>query len=178
MLLQMMLAQKYTKQDPAGMLVSEKMDGCRAFWDGHTLRTRSWLPVHCPSRLTASLPKGIALDGELWMGRQTFQKMRVLVQTKRANDPLWASVRYMVFDAPTCQSIPLEERLATAKALALGEQVFFVEQAVIPNEFAMWHRFQEVVAGGGEGLVLRRAGSFYDFERSNDWLKVKPCNVD
>ena len=31
--------------DPAGYLVSEKLDGVRAWWDGTRLRFRSGLPV-------------------------------------------------------------------------------------------------------------------------------------
>jgi DNA ligase-1 len=50
--------------DPAGYLVSEKLDGVRAVWDGKVLRFRSGRVVAAPAWFTAKLPKE-SLDGEL-----------------------------------------------------------------------------------------------------------------
>lgn len=172
----MMLAQRYRDQDPTGWWVSEKLDGWRAFWDGSCLRTRTWRVIHAPDAITALLPKGIALDGELWAGRGGFRTVQSLGQLDRPGDPRWAGVRYMVFDCPSTESIPLEDRLRQARKLAAGDQVGFVPQERVETPAAMWALFQAVVRDGGEGLVLRRPGSFYDFERSGDWLKVKPIS--
>lgn len=174
----MMLAAKYTNQDPTGWLMSEKLDGWRAFWDGYTLRTRTWRPIYAPEEITAFLPKGIALDGELWAGRGGFLTMQAIGNVNRPSDPRWAGVKFMVFDCPSTLSVPLEERLMLARKLAAGKQVGFVEQVRVDSTPSMWSHFRHVVSNGGEGLVLRRPGSFYEFERSTEWLKVKPCNVD
>jgi DNA ligase 1 len=40
--------------DPTGWLVSEKLDGVRAYWDGSSLWFRSGLPVAAPGWFTAS----------------------------------------------------------------------------------------------------------------------------
>lgn len=175
----MMLANRWHGQDCSGWWASEKLDGCRAFWDGAVLRTRdSWLPIHAPAAITAQLPKGRSLDGELWAGRGTFQMVRVLVQTNRPTHPAWNAVRFMVFDAPTTDAIPLEKRWLVAQRLAKGAQVEWIKQERVASPAAMLARFKKVVAGGGEGLVLRQPASFYEFERSSRWLKVKPANVD
>jgi DNA ligase-1 len=174
----MMLAARYRDEDPTGWLASEKLDGCRAFWDGQVLRTRSWLPIRAPAWFTARLPAGVALDGEIWAGRGTFQKTKVLVQFDRQNDPAWLQTRFMVFDWPTDEGTRLEERLALAKDAALKAGAGWVEQTRVLGRADMWARFASVVSGGGEGLVLRRPGSLYDFGRSADWLKVKPAGVD
>lgn len=172
-----MLAQPYRNQDPTGWWVSEKLDGWRAFWDGYVLRTRTWNVIHAPASITALLPTGIVLDGELWAGRGGFRTLQSLGQINRPTDPRWAGVHYMVFDCPSTVSVPVEDRMRHARKLAAGTQVKFVEQAKVESLADMWGRFKAVLSVGGEGLVLRRPGSFYDFERSGDWLKVKPCSA-
>jgi ATP-dependent DNA ligase len=136
----MMLAQKYRDQDPTGWWLSEKLDGWRAFWDGYVLRTRTWRVIHAPDAITALLPQGIALDGELWAGRGGFLTMQSLGVANRPSDPRWAGVRYMVFDCPSTDSIPLETRMRHARKLAAGAQVGFVAQERAENAAAMWAR--------------------------------------
>jgi DNA ligase-1 len=172
----MMLAGRFTNQDVAGWLVSEKLDGCRAFWDGETLRTRTWLRIAAPARIVARLPRGVALDGELWGGRGTFERVRVAVQHRPASHPDWEGVGYWVFDAPTVDAIPLEKRLATAARLAASACVEFCPQIHCAGRADAVEWMESVVAGGGEGVVLRRPQSHYFFGRCSDWLKVKPTD--
>lgn len=174
-----MLAQRYREQDPTGWWVSEKLDGCRAFWDGTVLRTKdSWLPIEAPAYVTAGLPKGRALDGELWAGRGTFELMRVLVQFSRAGDPAWRRVQYMVFDAPTTEAVPVEARWRTAEKLARGPQVRLVRQWLCRGSAQLRRDFARVRRAGGEGLMLRQPGHCYEFGRSWCWQKVKDPRVD
>ncbi|MFG6417166.1 hypothetical protein ACG02S_25035 [Roseateles sp. DC23W] len=60
--------------DPTPYLVSEKLDGVRALWDGNTLRFRSCRTVAAPAWFLAALPK-TPLDGELCMGRRRFDEL-------------------------------------------------------------------------------------------------------
>lgn len=173
----MMLAERYTGQNVVGWWLSEKYDGCRAFWDGSCLRTRSWLPIAAPDWFTASLPKGRALDGELWAGRQTFQLMRILVQYQRADSNEWKMVKFMVFDAPNTDSVPFEVRQQTALSRVAGGFCELVPQRLIPSTAELHTEFSRVVKGGGEGLVLRRPGHFYEYGRTKAWLKVKPVGI-
>lgn len=174
----MMLAEKFIGQNVTGWWMSEKLDGCRAFWDGQCLRTRSWLRVDAPDWFTASLPKGKSLDGELWMGRQTFQKMRVLVQFPRASSDQWRRVKFMVFDAPNTDSVSFEDRQARARRRTRGEFCEMVAQSRAASVLDAYAAFRKVVQAGGEGLVLRKPGHFYDFGYSANWLKMKPAGVD
>lgn len=58
------------KDNVSGWLMSEKLDGMRCVWDGKaTLWTRNGNEVYAPKSFVNSLPRGIALDGELFMGR-------------------------------------------------------------------------------------------------------------
>lgn len=59
--------------DPNGWWISEKLDGMRAYWDGKQLLSRLGNVIHAPDYFVANLP-GDPLDGELFLGRKSFQK--------------------------------------------------------------------------------------------------------
>jgi DNA ligase 1 len=69
------LAQKWKPSiDPTGYLMSEKLDGMRAYWCGKKLWTRSGLPIITPDWFIANFPGDMELDGELFLGRKLFGK--------------------------------------------------------------------------------------------------------
>ena len=85
--------------DPAGYLVSEKLDGVRAQWDGKVLRFRSGRTIAAPAWFIAKLPKE-PLDGELWIGRGQFDAVSGTVRKVKPVDIEWQKVNYMVFELP------------------------------------------------------------------------------
>ncbi len=58
--------------DVSRYLVSEKLDGVRARWDGRHLWSRAGHRIRTPDGFTDGWPAQ-ALDGELWMGRGRFE---------------------------------------------------------------------------------------------------------
>ena len=54
--------------DVASYLVSEKLDGVRARWDGRALWTRGGSRIDVPAGFTRDWPLQ-PMDGELWLGR-------------------------------------------------------------------------------------------------------------
>ena len=67
------LAQKWKPSiDPTGYVMSEKLDGMRAYWCGEKLWTRSGLPIVTPQWFIEGFPSDVELDGELFLGRQMF----------------------------------------------------------------------------------------------------------
>ena len=52
-------------KNPTGWWMTEKYDGMRLFWDGHSFWTRLGKKVKVPEDLAQQMPKE-ALDGELW----------------------------------------------------------------------------------------------------------------
>lgn len=75
------------------------MDGVRAYWDGQKLWTRQGIEIQAPKKFTHGLPNEISLDGELWMGRGTFEHlMSALNSTSEEGE--WDNIRYFVFDYP------------------------------------------------------------------------------
>lgn len=55
-----------------GYVMSEKLDGVRALWDGAALKSRSGKPIAAPKCFTQNLPP-FALDGELFIARGRFE---------------------------------------------------------------------------------------------------------
>lgn len=161
--------------DVARYLVSEKLDGVRAFWDGRVLRFRSGGEIKAPAWFLAGLPAQ-PLDGELWLGRGSFERLSGLVRRDVPDEDAWRAVRYMLFELPggagtfRQRAAALEEIVTRAGVPWLG----VVEQATMADRAALERRLQVVVAGGGEGLMLHRADAAYAVGRSDILLKLKP----
>lgn len=115
------------KHRASDMFVSVKLDGQRAFWDGGISRgvpkvdvpwanndkddrykqppvaTGLWSRygnvIHAPDWFLDALPKGIFLDGELYLGRGKFQECRSII-SRIEPDERWRAIKYKVFDMP------------------------------------------------------------------------------
>lgn len=157
--------------DPRGYLVSEKLDGVRGLWDGHVLRFRSGTLIQAPAWFIAALPAR-PLDGELWMGRGRFEAVAAAVRREQPLDEEWRQVRYGVFELPGAPG-DFQARSRAIEALAGGLLVAVAQQPVA-DAAALRQRLAEVVAAGGEGLVLHRADAPYLTGRSSALLKLKP----
>lgn len=157
--------------DPTPYLVSEKLDGVRALWDGTTLRFRSGRTVAAPAWFLAALPK-VALDGELWVARRSFDALSATVRRAEPVDAEWRRVSYRVFELPAGEGT-FEQRADKLKALA-GGIVVPVEQQRLHSNAALRARLQQVVEAGGEGLMLHRADAPLASGRSDLLLKLKP----
>lgn len=85
-----MLAQNYNpdRDDPSGWLMSEKMDGVRCYWNGSTMYTRTGKIFYPPESWKNQLPK-IAIDGELWSGRDDFQNIVSIVRKHTPDESDW-----------------------------------------------------------------------------------------
>ena len=177
-----MLATVWPDQaDPAPYWVSEKLDGVRALWDGQVLRFRSGRQIAAPAWFTAAWPAH-ALDGELWMGRQTFDRLSGVVRRTTVDEAEWHQVRYMVFDLPD-PTLTFTERLARMTQLlgqgdapshTLGAWVQAVRQFRVNDAAQLRQQLRQVIAAGGEGLVLHRADAVWHSGRSDAVHKFKP----
>ncbi|MFW5723552.1 MAG: DNA ligase [Halochromatium sp.] len=170
------LAQVYEPGvDLTGYLVSEKFDGVRAYWDGRRLITRGGLIINAPAGFTAGFPDQ-PLDGELWMGRGTFARLSGTVRTLDPDLEAWQQVRYVVFDLPGAAG-GFEARFAALERLLEpipNARLQLAQQQSIADHEALQARLEEIVAAGGEGLMLHRRNAAYQPGRSTALLKVKP----
>ena len=161
--------------DPTGYLVSEKLDGVRAYWDGQRLWTRGGLLIAAPMWFTQKLPRA-ALDGELWMGRGRFEALSGVVRQAEPDEAAWHLISFRVFELPGGAGT-FEQRSQRLRQLA--EQADLVGLQWVPQErladaAALKRRLAEVLAAGGEGLMLHRADAPYTTGRSDALLKLKP----
>ena len=163
--------------DPAGYLVSEKLDGVRAVWDGKVLRFRSGRLIAAPAWFNAKLPKE-PMDGELWMGRGQFDELSGIVRKAKPVDAEWQKVNYMVFELPAGSGRFKDRALAIESIVnsTAWPQLQAVEQMTIANRATLQAKLDDVVQGGGEGLMLHLANAPLATGRSDVLLKLKPLS--
>ncbi len=161
--------------EPSLYLVSEKFDGVRALWDGKQLRFRSGRVIAAPAWFTTRLPS-TPLDGELWLGRGRFDALSGIVRSEVPNDDDWKRVSYLVFELPSGAGT-FAERAVQLRALVqrtAWPQLQAVAQEAVASRADLQRRLDQVMARGGEGLVLHFASSAVASGRSDVLLKMKP----
>lgn len=166
---EVMLAKKYKGEDPTGCWMSEKLDGVRAVWDGTHLKSRNGNIFYAPDWFVSGLPRNTLLDGELYEGRGLFQQ--TVGKVRKKNEPDWTGIRFMIFDC--IDKVTFEHRQNHIHGLDLPEHVQIVQQIRCTGERHLDGFMEEIVASGGEGVMLRRAGSMYESGRSSSLLKYK-----
>jgi DNA ligase 1 len=173
-----LLAQDYKPGvAPSLYLISEKLDGVRALWDGKSLKFRSGQAISAPAWFTAKLP-ATPLDGELWLARGKFDELSGIVRKLQAVDDEWQRVKYMVFELPAGDGT-FEQR--SQKLQALVKQVSWpplqwIEQFKLADEKALQAKLKQITSQGGEGLMLHLASAPITQGRSSVLLKLKPVS--
>jgi DNA ligase-1 len=155
-------------------LVSEKFDGVRAVWDGSIFHTRTNHVIAAPAWFTKDLPK-TPLDGELWLGHGQFEALSSTVRKDVPIDEEWRGISYMVFELPNAKGTFTEraKRIVSIIKLANIPHLKAVKQLRVNDEVALHTLLNQIVAQGGEGLMLHRADALYVTGRSDALLKLK-----
>ena len=162
------------KFNPALYLISEKLDGVRAIWDGLTLKFRSGRTVNAPAWFLNKLPK-VPVDGELWLSRGKFDVLSGMVRKAQPLDADWEQIKYLIFELPGGEG-DFAARAARIKLIVRGtnwSQFQGVEQFRLPDQPSLKARLKLVVAEGGEGLMLHRSNAAYVTGRNDVLLKLK-----
>ncbi len=161
--------------DVSKYLVSEKYDGVCAVWDGSVLRFCSGNVVHAPKWFLAKLPT-TPLDGELWIARGKFEAVLSTVRKSVPIDEEWREVQYLIFEQPNGVGSFAERvgRIQRIVASANFAQLKAVEHFRVSNRVALNAKLDDVVKGGGEGLMLHLAEAPYTTGRSDALLKLTP----
>ena len=167
---------EYKGQNVGGWLVSEKLDGVRAYWDGRNLLSRNGKILAAPEGWSAHFPS-FALDGELYTARGEFEKIQSIVMDKTPNEAAWSEIKFHVFDVPEASG-GLLERLSELEKFILknpqaGQNLKIIKQVKVKDN-AEFEAFAEaVIAKGGEGAVVREPNAPYERKRSKNALKYK-----
>ena len=154
--------------------VSEKLDGIRCYWNGEELLTRNGKQIYAPKWFTDPLPN-IELDGELWIGRGSYQILTRIALDKKPNLQLWEKVTFQVFDLPASKA-PFEMRQNQLKNIVKESPALhlkLVKQKRMNSLPTIQTYLKDLVDSGAEGLMLRTPDSPYQTGRTNHLLKMK-----
>lgn len=168
-----LLKQYDNKQDVSGWLMSEKLDGVRAYWDGNQLLTRQGNPIHAPNWFIKDLPD-FELDGELWIGRSKFAETLSIVGQHHP-DKRWSSVGYYIFEVPNQPGglLPRLQVLGNYLSSKSLSHLKIIPQVKIASDLMLQKELNRVVRLGGEGLVVRKENIEYQTGRLPSALKLK-----
>jgi len=146
-------------------LASEKLDGVRCIWTGYEFVTRHGKILNPPAWFSVGMPEGVRLDGELYMGRDTFAKLQSVMQRKGSD---WKGIEFRVFDL-AAPRMTTTERIAKLATISLPAHCSLVSHhEVTAAELDAMEA--EIVASGGEGVCLRHKNEAY---RPQNYIKVK-----
>lgn len=171
---ELLLLNKYQPgQDVTGWYISEKLDGVRAYWNGHELISRQGNRFAAPAWFTQGFPP-FELDGELWIARGRFEQAAAIISHA---DPHagWDRLSYQIFEVPNAPG-GLDARLQRLRDYLATQpvaRIHIIPQIPCTGTAQLQAALAQVEAVGGEGLVLRNPTTLYETGRSDNALKVK-----
>jgi len=160
----LLLLKTYKDQNITGWVMSEKLDGIRAYWDGKQLISRGGKIIHTPLWFIKNYPP-FEIDGELWTKRNDFENISSIVRDK-VPSKAWEQIKYYIFEVPNAKG-NLGERLEKVKPY-VGKTI-----RLIKNKIHLDARLKEIEDREGEGLVVRDPSVPYIKKRTSKALKVK-----
>ena len=161
-------------REVVGWVMSEKLDGIRAYWDGKKLWSRGGKEINAPLAWRFDFPP-FAIDGELWTKRGDLEKINSIVRKKKANRKEWKKVSFNIFEVPKQQGGLLDRLEILEKYLKRNPSKYIriIEQKKINKKEDLQYFLKEVVAKKGEGVVVRNPQTEYKTGRLKSALKVK-----
>lgn len=170
---ELMLLEGLSDQNVSGWLMSEKMDGVRAYWDGHKLISRGGMEFAAPAWFTEGFPP-FAVDGELWSKRGDFDTIISIVKKKEPHDG-WKNIAFYAFDVPSENGGLIQRLVKLEYYLKLNQADYLkvAKQFTCKDNDDLKSFLTEIEKGGGEGVVVRNPDTKYVAKRDPNSLKVK-----
>ncbi len=165
----LLLLKTYKEQNISGWVMSEKLDGIRAYWDGKHLISRGGKIIHAPKWFTKNYPP-FEIDGELWSKRKDFENISSIVRDKTPSEK-WHEIKHYIFEVPNAKG-GLFERLAKVKPYE-NNILKIIPQIFIKDKKELKHFLTTIEKKGAEGVVVRDPNALYIGKRTNKALKVK-----
>lgn len=169
----LLLLKEYREHNVTGWLMSEKLDGVRAYWDGTNLLSRGGKAFAVPKWFIKDFPP-FAIDGELWTKRNDFETVQSIVSRKKPHDG-WKKITYNIFEVPY-QKGGLTNRLQVLEGYLAKHRSSFIKiipQIMCESNEHLKTVLSEIETKGGEGLVVRDPDASYINKRTSKALKVK-----
>ncbi|ANV98719.1 DNA ligase [Helicobacter enhydrae] len=164
---------KVIENAPQNYLWSEKLDGMRAYWDGKHLYSKTGRLLDAPAFFVQGFPP-FAIDGELWSKRGDFENIVSIIKSQ-GKKLQWRDLRFYIFEVPH-QKGGLLERIGVLQQYLSQHSAPYI--AIIPQhsfkDLQELHSvLEEIVAQGGEGIVLRDKHTPYYTKRNKLAMKMK-----
>jgi DNA ligase-1 len=176
------------------MMASYKLDGMRCIFKNGEMLSRQFKPIankqlndrFAPLK-KLSLERGEIYDGELYSHELNFQELMHYCRTDDLLDePLPESINFYCFDVLvgtdilSAQNASAESRYETIEEMGTMNIPHFcaLRQKIISTPEQAKELFEEAIADGFEGLILKDPNSLYKFGRisipSGNGYKFKP----
>eukprot|EP00026_Physarum_polycephalum_P001151 Phypoly_transcript_01152.p1 GENE.Phypoly_transcript_01152~~Phypoly_transcript_01152.p1 ORF type:complete len:1060 (-),score=94.29 Phypoly_transcript_01152:294-3473(-) len=157
--------------------MGEKYDGIRCCWnpDLCNVYTRNGREIELAENIPNSFPY-VFIDGEFWFGRGAYNSVcGVLVSN--VNEISWDSLRMITFDIPSknFENLTFENRYKyLLYNLDLENPICKVAPRILrKNKMHQILAARGLIFYGGEGLIMRKVGSYYERGRSPYLVKIK-----
>ena len=166
---ELMFPKNYKNQDITGWVMSEKLDGIRAFWNGKNLISRSGNIIHAPLWFTKDYPS-FSIDGELWSKRADFENISSIIRDKIPSKQ-WNQITHNIFEVPNSKG-NLKQRLEKVKPYT-NNIIKLIPQIKIKSKKHLKEFLANIEKEKGEGVVVRDPLALYIAKRTSKVLKVK-----
>jgi len=163
------LLKTYKDQNISGWVMSEKLDGIRAYWDGEKLISRGGNKIYAPTWFVQGFPT-FKLDGELWTKRKDFENISSIVRDKNPSEH-WKKIKYYIFEVPHAKGA-LFERLDKVKPYE-NEILHIIAQINIKDKKHLEEFTENLDKKDAEGVVVRDPKMPYISKRTSTALKIK-----
>lgn len=154
-------------------LMSEKLDGIRAYWDGKNLHSKNGNIINAPNWFIKNFPP-FELDGELWTKRADFENIQSIVLDSIPSNK-WNEITYNIFEVPNQKGNFFDRIKVLNSWLDKNPNTYIkiIPQIVCKNETHLNKYLKELIDKKAEGVILKNPNTSYEIGRTNNLLKVK-----
>ena len=170
----LLLLNTYKDQNITNWVMSEKLDGIRAYWDGKKLISRGGKIINAPKWFTKDYPP-FKIDGELWTKRGDFENIASIVRDKTPSSK-WKDIKHYIFEVPQADG-NLFQRLSKVEPY-INDHIKIIPQIKIKNKEHLNIFLKSIESKNGEGVVVRDPNTPYIDHRTSKALKVKSFKDD
>lgn len=154
-------------------IMSEKLDGIRAYWNGKKLLSKNGNKIYIPKELIKNYPS-FHLDGELWTKRNDFENIQSIVLDKTPTKK-WKEITYNIFEVPN-QKGNFNQRIKVLKdwiKTNKNTNIRVIRQVKCKNKKHLNSYLKTLLDKKAEGVIIKNPNISYFTGRNKNILKVK-----
>lgn len=154
-------------------IMSEKLDGIRAYWNGKELLTKNGNKIFIPDNIIKNYPP-FHLDGELWTKRDDFENIQNIVLDKTPTKQ-WNQISYNIFEVPNQKGDFYQRIQVLEKWLKNNNNsnIKIIKQTKCKNKKHLNLYLKSLINKKAEGVIIKDPKSLYFKGKNGKILKVK-----